>query len=322
MTEPDQSSDSLMMASQSFFKSYKAERNPCENTVRNFESIISRFLKKCTELGKTNLDEISREDIVAYLNGLDGTRTSTKKTHQRFIGIFLNGAHRYGLCQNHFAGTYYKGVADIPRAPQKDVTEAEIKQMVDASNSFSDIEWLIFYFLIGIPLRISELVNLKVQDINWRDRNFTIYKSKNRKTRIVPLPHYPKEFYAKLKGYINDKQPGDHVFGVGIRGIHNKVQSIFTKSKVDANGRGSHAFRHTIIMDMLHKCNIPVGVVAESAGNTPKAIYNSYVNRIEMSEIKKATQSLNRLRISQLRRDGNENAGTKTPEAKSLEANL
>ena len=289
--------DGLSRSFGTFFEHYLATRNPSQNTIKSFKPVILKFLQKCSAKGRQELSEITGEDVIEYLNGLDGTRTSTKKLHEKYIRIFFRYAFIFKLCEDKPVFMAYKGTTDIPRAPQKDLSKDEMRKMVRASMDFTETEWLLFYFLSNIPLRIGELASLKISDIDWESKTFSVAKSKNHKTRILPLPQWPGDFKKKLSAFCGERDANQPLFHLSDRTLRVMVQNIFHKSGIEAKGRGSHAFRHTVIRNML-KGNIPVAYIAELAGNTPEMIYKVYVNGVGMDDLKFSVRTYAKLMIS------------------------
>ena len=124
-------------------------------------------------------------------------------------------------------------------------------------------------------------------------KTFTIYRSKNSKTRILSLP---KETLNDLREYIKPDSSGeDPLFGTSLRGLGFTVKEIIRKLRVDPNGRGSHGFRHYVIMAMLRDGRIDPAVVATIAGNTPETIYENYSKQVSFDEQRRAERTFDRV---------------------------
>jgi site-specific recombinase XerD len=277
-----------------FFERYQAERNPARNTVLAIQKIIPRFLSFCQGKGREDLNQITREDVIDYLTSLNGTRSSTKRVHKAFITLFMNACVSYGLRGEHLGPIPYKGPPDVPRAPLKGFTAEEMALMRQNVRRLELRERIIFNLLSNRPLRIQELVNLKVGDIGLEAKTFTIYRSKNTKTRTLSLP---KETWNDLREYIKPDSSGeDPLFGTSLRGLGFIVKEIIRKLRVNPNGRGSYGFRHYVIMSMLRDGEIDPAVVATIAGNTPKTIYSNYASQVSIGEQRSAEKAFDKLR--------------------------
>ncbi len=70
-------------------------------------------------------------------------------------------------------------------------------------------------------LRVSEVVNLKVQDLDINELIIHIKNSKNKKDRITILP---EKLQSNLRNIIADKNPTDYLF------ISNRMNKLTTTS--------------------------------------------------------------------------------------------
>jgi len=105
---------------------YQQERNPAANTVRAIRSVVPRFLRFAQEKGRGTLDEITREDVIDFLNSQEA-RTSSKKIEERYITLFFNRAADYGLRVERLPVIGYRGPTDVPRAISKDLPRPSFK---------------------------------------------------------------------------------------------------------------------------------------------------------------------------------------------------
>ena len=274
---------------EAFFESYIAERHPTANTLSNMRSVLSRFLEYEQKMGRTDIGEVTRDDVISYLNQLE-IRTSSKKTHKIFISVFLNFLYQRGTISS-IGPIPYKGPADIPRAPQKDLSKSEIASMMKKAHKLEGIGKVIFYLLMTRPMRIGELIKLQPSDIDFISNTITIKQSKNRETRILSIPEVIKsdiEGYCKVSGTI---------LGISKRTAFRRILQIFERLGVDPKGRGSHTFRHTIIGRMIRSLKLDPAMVAEMAGNSTKTIYDHYMKGIDRDGQREAEKTLDQMII-------------------------
>lgn len=277
-----------------FMEKYKAERNPARNTTLLIQNVIPKFLSFCQKRGWEDINQITREDVIEYLNSLNGIRTSTKKTHKAIITLFMNSCLSYGYRREPVGMVSFKGPSDAPRAPLKGFTAEEMALMKRNLGRLGLRDRIIFNLISNRPVRVSELANLTIGDVDLEAKNFTIYKSKNSKTRILSLP---KETWKDLKEFIGENNPkGENLFGLHLRTLHDMISEIIKKLRVAPNGRGSHAFRHTAIMSMLRDAKIDPAVVATIAGNTPRTIYTNYSSQVSIDEQRRAENAFDRVK--------------------------
>ncbi len=139
----------------------------------------------------------------------------------------------------------------------------EIEQLVSAIDQSTDLgrrNHCIIEVLYGCGLRVSELVTLKISDINFKE-NFVRIEGKGSKVRWVPLAGYTAQLITdyikevRSKGKINPKSE-DHLF-LNSRGNSLSRVMVFLIIKElaeQANIQKSispHTFRHSFATHLL-----------------------------------------------------------------------
>jgi site-specific recombinase XerD len=105
----------------------------------------------------------------------------------------------------------------------------------------------------GMGLRVSEIVNLKITDIDSKNMQVFIERAKGKKDRYVNLPLsileqlrvYFKEY--KPKKYLFEGQYGDQY---STRSAHQVFKDALKKAKIN-KGVGIHGLRHSFATHLL-----------------------------------------------------------------------
>jgi integrase/recombinase XerD len=127
----------------------------------------------------------------------DFKRTSPKKKAKDLSKYIRTERPDYNYLKSLFRYLREELEIDVPRTPKKlpDVpTEDEIKNYYDVvwnSKNFQDM--LIIKILIYTGVRVSELINIKLSDVNLLNCQIRINQGKGKKDRIVPFPEGFKE---------------------------------------------------------------------------------------------------------------------------------
>ncbi len=143
-------------------------------TARNYGFFVDKFLKHS---GKTAL-EVTQEDARMYLSDLFDTKS--KNT------IMLAAA----ALKFFFLNIIKKEFADI-KIPKKDrrlpevLNKEEVRTLIDSADTLKSR--LIISLLYSSGLRVSELVNLKVGDVNMQEKTGWVRKGKGSKDRLFTL---------------------------------------------------------------------------------------------------------------------------------------
>lgn len=228
------------------------------NTVINYKVDLCGFL----EFINKNILSIDKEDINNYLeylykNGVNKNSISRKLSSLRnFYGYLVK---KEIIDINYFS---------LVKNPKKDsslpkyVSEIDIDKMFlipDKRKMLGQRNLLIIRMLYATGVRVSELINIKLSDINVSDRTIRIL-GKGSKERIVVFGNNTQEI---LKLYLNDgrskldikrseylflNKDGDRLSSRYIRKI---INDIIIKASIDMH-ISPHMIRHTFATEMLN----------------------------------------------------------------------
>lgn len=177
----------------------------------------------------------------------------------------------------------------------------EIKQMmrvVDVSTKHGFRNRLIIAMLYATGMRVSELVNLKLSDINYKEEYLDII-GKGNKERFIPID---KKVLNDLKVYINKyrvlqkvkEEDKNYVFLSEKRGERLTRQFIFKMLREVASQAGikktvhPHIFRHSFATEMI-RAGANLVAVKEILGHTSIASTEIYIN-LKTSDLRKTLQ--------------------------------
>lgn len=98
-------------------------------------------------------------------------------------------------------------------------------------------------------LRISEMLNLRKQDLDLRDGILKVVQGKGSKDRLVPIP---KPLIADLRAHVDGRHDHDKLFTTTVRNTQAVISRLGKKlgKKVHA-----HMLRHSYATHVLEKTN-------------------------------------------------------------------
>ncbi|WP_298343588.1 tyrosine-type recombinase/integrase [uncultured Algibacter sp.] len=145
---------------------------------------------------------------------------------------------------------------DIPR-PKKPSTlpkllsKYEIKRIIDATTNLK--HKVAIKLCYGMGLRVSEVVNIKLDHINSSRMVVHIVGAKGKKDRYVPLP---STILNELRRYYIIYKPSEYLFEGQYGGSYSKssLQQIFKKALLKAGVKkkiGIHGLRHSYATHLL-----------------------------------------------------------------------
>lgn len=228
-----------------------------DNTIINYRVDILEFFNYNGE----NIN-INKEDINKYLMHLYDTNVSKSSIARKLSS--LRTFYDYLLKKNIININYFK----MFKNPKKErnlpkyVREDDIDKMFLVPNTrtwIGERNLLIIRMLYATGVRISELVNIKINDININDRTIKIL-GKGSKERIVVFGYNTKNI---LEEYLNrgrrkvDYHNSNYLFlnkdgnRLSTRYIRKILDDIIYKASIEMHV-SPHMLRHTFATGMLN----------------------------------------------------------------------
>lgn len=169
------------------------ERNLSENTILAYENDIQK-LKTFAEgiLGGVSVGDISYENLQQYL--YDFSKTENSERSQARLISSIKAFFKY-LLEDEIREDNPAKLLESPKLGLylPDTLEQEeinrLVSVVDRSNPLGIRNYCIIEVLYGCGLRVSELVNLRISNINFNE-NFIKVEGKGDKIRLVPVADY------------------------------------------------------------------------------------------------------------------------------------
>ncbi len=206
-------------------------------TVRNYSFFVNKFLEHAQKPAK----ECEPEDAKAYLASL--FEDKSKNT------IMLAAA-----ALKFFYGEMLKKDIGTIRVPKKDknlpevLSKEEVKRLIDASETRKS--HLIISLLYSSGLRVSELVNLRMQDIDFEQNIGRVKRGKGGKERVFIIS---QALCEKIKEFHKRKEY-EYVFSKSKPLTTRNIQKIIkhVRVKTGLNKKVTpHTLRHSFATHIL-----------------------------------------------------------------------
>jgi integrase/recombinase XerD len=260
------------------------ERALSANTLSAYRRDLDRYLRHLARAGVTDPAGISTRDVAAYLADLrtgDGDHPPLAATSAGRAISAVRGLHRFAVREGLVADDSSRDVP--PPTPPKRLPKAmSVHDVTAILNAISGDDPLalrdraLLEFLYGTGARISEVVGLARDDVDFTARTVTI-RGKGGKTRLVPLGGYAA---AAVEAYLVRARPGLAEAGTGTpavflnaRGGRLSRQSAWTilrraadAAGLDASHMSPHVLRHSYATHLLDG-GADVRVVQELLGH-------------------------------------------------------
>lgn len=266
-----------------FLKYLEKEKRYSLNTVFAYKRDLNDFLNF---ISKEQV-EVTEDSIKGYLTSLyiKGIKKATISRRISSIKSFYKFLNKKEI--------EFNNVINYISTPKKDkvlptpISKKEKKIILSSFNLNSKLplrDKLIVVLLYSTGVRVSELVNLKLEDINLEER-FIKISGKGNKQRIVPftlnakeimIEYLEKERKEKAKednAYLLINKNGDKLTSRGVQLIISKLsKSLFGSSKIHP-----HSFRHTFATTLLNN-GADLRVVQELLGHSSLSTTQIYTH--------------------------------------------
>lgn len=232
-------------------------RNYSPKTVKSYTAYVAKYL----QAKKNNIDSVSVDFIKQYLLSLVGKGASSQTTNQNLqaINFFCWNVLKYsGKIDIRFAKTPSK----LPVVLSRD----EINSIVEVIGNEKHKLMIALAYASG--LRVSEIINLKIKDVNLAELIIHLKGAKGNKDRITVLP---EKLISGLKKMIAGRDSSFYFFASerGGRLSARTAQKIFENAlkksgvKKDAT---FHSLRHSFATHLLEN-GVDVRYVQELLGH-------------------------------------------------------
>jgi site-specific recombinase XerD len=227
-------------------------KNYSENTIKNYCSQIESFLRYF-EPEANKPSEISESDIKKWL--LETGNTNSRKHRLSALKLFYSLTGKQPMKLRHI---------EYPRA------EHRIPQVIDGNYIRDRVACIenkkhkaIIMLAFSVGLRVSEVLNLKISDIDSARMIINIRQAKGKKDRIVPLS---ENVLNTLRVYYKEYKPVDYLFNgqFGLRYSAMSCNQIIKKYL--GNRYHFHLLRHSCFTSLLEN-GTDLRVIQKIAGH-------------------------------------------------------
>lgn len=253
------------------------------HTVKAYRQDIRQFL----DYFKENELKVSKDTIRDYISMIF-LRTKNKATLSRKI-YALKSFYAYQMQQGKIAKNPFD-VISTPREEKKlpeILTEKEMLTFLDRLPEDSFIHMrnkAVFEFLYATGLRISELVNLRLVDINFSEALVRVL-GKGKKERIVPFNDHAKGILLRYLEQVRQvfKQPVDYIFlnargkKITDRAIEQILQKVYGEIMESNKKVYPHLFRHSFATHLLQR-GANLRVIQELLGHSNLSTTEKYTS--------------------------------------------
>ena len=251
-----------------------------ENTIKNYKNTVENFLKDVSK----PYTKVREEDIKKYMFKL-----------QKEKNLSLKSLYRYLSAIKCFYSTKKIKTADNIKLPKLSknlpvfLNYGEIRDLLNSVDNLRDK--LIIQLLYATGLRVSELCNLNVDDIE--EEKIFVHLGKGSKDRVVFMDENTKKL---LEEYIRNRKGEEKALilnkngkRISQRSIQNIIKKYAKKAKINKKIT-PHTLRHTFATHMLQN-DADIVVIKDLLGHSNLSttqIYTHVTNKYKEDVYRKS----------------------------------
>jgi site-specific recombinase XerD len=235
---------------------HKYRRNCKANTLRQAAISLEQFLLFFANRGNTVLEQLSREDIEAFVEDMQdrGSKLTTVNTRLRNVYAFI----RFLIIEYKVFGWELmerKINLKLPDRLPRAIDPQHLEQLLGAIDDCRDRALIMLLLRSG--MRIGELLNCKLEDIDLNEQKILIYQSD--KTSVGRAVYYSTDAQQALLAWLRVRDAGKQYLFYGHKDkalSYGAARCIFKKclQKADLqySGYTLHCLRHSFATGLLN----------------------------------------------------------------------
>ena len=255
------------------------EKGLSKNTLEAYRRDLSNFFDFCNDI---DISKIQRTQINSYVRNLHEKKYSPTSIIRKIAS--LRGFFKWA-CANEKTKSNPTLTLEQPKIPQKlpkVMTAEEINSILN--QDLSKLHRVIIELLYGCGLRVSELVNLKINDYDLNGK-YLECTGKGSKDRIVPLG---KKAISAIKNYLPEREYTLQKYNlqskqllINEKGKQVTRQEVYTfiheQGKKLHKAISPHTLRHTFATHLLEN-GADLRVVQELLGHSDVSTTQLYTH--------------------------------------------
>ncbi|MFB6246131.1 MAG: site-specific tyrosine recombinase/integron integrase [Candidatus Pacearchaeota archaeon] len=274
-----------------FLKKLEVELKIAKNsqyTIKNYLDSNRRLF----DFAQKSPDEVTEDDVKYYVS------ENLTESSAASIILFLS-AIKYA-----FSSILKKDVTSSIKRPKRGrnmpvvLTRDEVKRLLDTFDN--EKSRLMISMMYACGMRVSELINLKVEDLNFEEGIGYIKQGKGRKDRMFNIPKFLLEDFKEHVNTQKEKN-SDYLFsGPNGRMTSRNLQKIVREAAKKAGINKSvhcHTLRHSFATHLLES-GLDIRKIQELLGHSNLATTQIYTH-ISTEELKKIKSPLDTLNETQ-----------------------
>ena len=274
----------------------KNVRQNCDKSIKIKRDYLIRLLSYFYQNKINNLEQLSKSDITKFINKTIEKGNVSKRRNFYVLREFLTYLFIEGILKEDLS-IYIPKICNkhkrkLPTYLKQDNIENLLKS-IPREKKIDIRNYAIILIAARLGLRLSDILNIKLKDIDWKNNKINVIQPKTNNLNILPLS---KEVGWAIIDYINKARPkcnNEYLF-VKMKYPFEKLEQFtefnkyFDKCdfKKEDTKKGIHNLRHSFATNLLDN-DIPIHIISSVLGHTSTDTTSNTYLKIDVKNLKK-----------------------------------
>ena len=252
----------------------KEEKYNADRSIKTKQDYLTRLLSYFSQHGIIELKDLSRQDIVSFVNEVIEKGNVSKRRNFYILRDFLQYLFIEGISLEDLS-IYVPKIKSTKRKKlpvyfKQEEIEEKLNE-IPRERKIEKRDYAIILIAARLGLRVSDILNIRFKDIDWEQHQLHIIQPKTKHLNILPLS---KEVGWAIIDYIQHARPvckNEYLF-VKMRHPFEKMEKFhnfnkyFETEEIENTKKGIHNLRHSLAKNMLDN-DIPLHTISSILGH-------------------------------------------------------
>ena len=252
----------------------KEEKYNVDRSIKIKQDYLTRLLSYFSKHGVLELKDFCRQNIVSFVNEVIEKGTVSKRRNFNILRDFLLFLFIEGILEEDLS-IYIPKIKSTRRKKlpvyfKQEEIEEKLKE-IPRERKIEKRDYAIILIAARLGLRVSDILNIKLKDIEWEQHKLNIIQPKTKHVNALPLT---KEVGWAIIDYVQHARPKcncEYLF-VKMRYPFEKLEQFnrfnkyFETEEIENTKKGIHNLRHSLAKNMLDQ-EIPLHTISSVLGH-------------------------------------------------------
>jgi integrase/recombinase XerD len=276
---------------------HKYRRNCRANTLRLADTSLTQFLTFYRNADKNHLEQMTREDIEGFVEHEQdrGLKPNSVRTRMCAVYAFVHFLIEKKVVSYELLERRIK--LKLPDRLPRAMYPEDLKQLLSVIDHVRNRALILLLLRTG--MRIGELLDTKVDDVDLREQKIFIYQAD--KTGVGRVVYYSDDAQAALLAWLKVRDPFKEnlFYGQGRQSLsYEGARSMFNKYLQNAgllhSGYTLHCLRHTFATDLLN-ARMPLECLRVLLGHTSLEVTRRYARLTDKTREQEYFKAMERI---------------------------